>query len=159
MSSLILSFQPLVIHACGDSVRWMSSIVSALVSSSCPSVHTNGVCANSGIRVVLCERVDSQQLLTQHFVQSWRSFAVFTTQAPNSLSTLTIGTCGSNRKASYRQLLVSQLPPDQSTLLYNPPKTQVWKGSCQDPIPPEFQDKVTLTISCLGGHQKNSLRH
>ena len=31
-------------------------------------------------------------------------------------------------------------------------KTQVWKGSCQDPIPPEFQDKVTLTFSCLGGH-------
>ena len=27
-----------------------------------------------------------------------------------------------------------------------------WKGSCQDPIPPEFQDKVTLTLSCLGGH-------
>ena len=31
-------------------------------------------------------------------------------------------------------------------------KTQVWKGSCQDPIPPEFQHKVTLTLSCLGGH-------
>ena len=31
-------------------------------------------------------------------------------------------------------------------------KTQVWKGSCQHPIPPEFQDKVTLTLSCLGGH-------
>ena len=31
-------------------------------------------------------------------------------------------------------------------------KTQVWKGSCQDPIPPEFQEKVTLTLSCLGGH-------
>ena len=31
-------------------------------------------------------------------------------------------------------------------------KTQVWKGSCRDPIPPEFQDKVTLTLSCLGGH-------
>ena len=31
-------------------------------------------------------------------------------------------------------------------------KTQVWKGSCQDPIPPEFQDKVTLTLSCLDGH-------
>ena len=31
-------------------------------------------------------------------------------------------------------------------------KTQVWKGSCQDPIPPEFQDKVTLTLSYLGGH-------
>ena len=31
-------------------------------------------------------------------------------------------------------------------------KTQVWRASCQDPIPPEFQDKVTLTLSCLGGH-------
>ena len=31
-------------------------------------------------------------------------------------------------------------------------KTQVWKGSCQDPIPPEFQDKVTLTLSCVGEH-------
>ena len=28
----------------------------------------------------------------------------------------------------------------------------MWKGSCQDPIPPEFQDKVTPTLSCLGGH-------
>ena len=31
-------------------------------------------------------------------------------------------------------------------------KTHVWKGSCQDTIPPEYQDKVTLTLSCLGGH-------
>ena len=31
-------------------------------------------------------------------------------------------------------------------------KTQVWKGFCQDTIPPEFQDKVTLTLSSLGGH-------
>ena len=58
------------------------------------------------IRVVLCQRVDSPQLLTQYFVQSWRSFARITTQAPNSLPTWTIGTCGSNRNASYRQLLV-----------------------------------------------------
>ena len=28
----------------------------------------------------------------------------------------------------------------------------MWKGSCQDSIPPEFQDKVTLTLSCFGGH-------
>ena len=33
-------------------------------------------------------------------------------------------------------------------------KTQIWKGSCQDPIPLELQDKVTLTLSCLGGHQQ-----
>ena len=31
-------------------------------------------------------------------------------------------------------------------------KTQVWPASCRDPISPEFQDKVTLTLSCLGGH-------
>ena len=31
-------------------------------------------------------------------------------------------------------------------------KAQVWKSSCEDPIPPEFQDKVTLTLSCLEGH-------
>ena len=31
-------------------------------------------------------------------------------------------------------------------------KTQVWRASCRDPLPPEFQDKVTLTLSCLGGH-------
>ena len=31
-------------------------------------------------------------------------------------------------------------------------KTQVWRASCQDPIPPECQDKVTITLSCLGGH-------
>ena len=31
-------------------------------------------------------------------------------------------------------------------------KTQVWKDSCQDPIRLQFQDKVTLTLSCLGGH-------
>ena len=30
-------------------------------------------------------------------------------------------------------------------------KRQVWKGTCQN-HPPEFQDKVTLTLSCLGGH-------
>ena len=34
------------------------------------------------IRVAPCQRVDSQQLLTQYFVQSWRSFALITTQAP-----------------------------------------------------------------------------
>ena len=43
MSSRIQSFQHLVIRVYGDLVRWMSSIVSALVSSSCPSAHMNGV--------------------------------------------------------------------------------------------------------------------
>ena len=43
MCSLIPSFQPLVIHACGDLVLWMNNIENVLVFLSCPSVHTNGV--------------------------------------------------------------------------------------------------------------------
>ena len=38
-------------------------------------------------------------------------------------------------------------------------KTQVWKGSCQDPIPPEFQEKVTLTLSCLVRTSTNPWRY
>ena len=33
-----------------------------------------------------------------------------------------------------------------------PSKIQIWRASCQDPIPPEPPDKVKLTLSCLGGH-------
>ena len=33
-----------------------------------------------------------------------------------------------------------------------PSKNQVRRASCQDPIPPELQDKVKLTLSCLGRH-------
>ena len=86
------------------------------------------------IRVVPCQRVDSQQLLTQYFVQSWRSFALITTQAPNSLPIWMTGTCGSNRNFSYRQLLLSQLPPDQSTLLYSPPKHKYGKALAKTPF-------------------------
>ena len=35
-----------------------------------------------------------------------------------------------------------------------PSKIQVWRGSCQDLIPAELQDKVRLTLSCLGGTSK-----
>ena len=93
------------------------------------------------IRVVLCQRVDSQQLLTQYSVQSWRSFARITTQAPNSLPTWTIGTCGSNRSASYRQLLLSQQPPDQSILLYSPPKHRCGKALVRTPFHLSFKTR------------------
>ena len=87
------------------------------------------------IRVVLCQCVDFQLLLTQYFVQSWRSFAHITTQALNSSPIWTMGICGSNHSIYYRPLLPSLQPQDQSTLLYSAPKTHVWKGSCQDPHP------------------------
>ena len=92
------------------------------------------ISANSGwIRVVLCQRVDSQLSLAQYSVQSWRSFARITTQAPNFLPTWTIGTCGLNRSASYRQTLLSQQPPDQSILLYSPPKHKCGKALVRTP--------------------------
>ena len=31
-------------------------------------------------------------------------------------------------------------------------KIQVWRASCQDPIPPELQDKIQFTLTRLGGH-------
>ena len=37
-------------------------------------------------------------------------------------------------------------------LALQPSKIQVWRAFCQDPIPAELQDKVKLTLSCLGGH-------
>ena len=58
----------------------------------------------------------------------WLSFALSTTQAPNSSPTLMTGTCGSSRNASYRQLLLSQPLPDQSILLYSPPKHKSGKA-------------------------------
>ena len=99
------------------------------------------------IRVIPCQRVDFQLPLTLYSGQFWRSFAHITTFAhldgwylwikpqclPQTIAVITAATRSVNLAL-------------QST------KTQVWKGSCQDPIPPEFQDKVTLTLSRLGGH-------
>ena len=48
--------------------------------------------------------------------------------------------------------VITQPLPDQSVLLYNPPEHKSGKAPAKDPIPLEFQDKVTLTLSCLGGH-------
>ena len=32
------------------------------------------------------------------------------------------------------------------------PKIQVWRASCQDPVPHELHDKVKMILSCVGGH-------
>ena len=93
------------------------------------------------IRVVLYQLVVSLQLLTQHFIQSLLSFAFSTTQAPNSSPTSMIGTCGSSRNASYRQLLLSQPLPDQSVLLHRPPKIKTGKALARIPFHPSSKTK------------------
>ena len=48
--------------------------------------------------------------------------------------TWTVGTCGSSRNASYRQLLLSQQPPDQSIMLYSPPRHKCGKALARTPF-------------------------
>ena len=59
----------------------------------------------------------------------------------DSLPTLTIGTCGSNRNASYRQSLSSQLLPDQSTLLHSPPRHECGKALARTPFHPSSKTR------------------
>ena len=111
------------------------------------------ISANSGwIRDALSRPVVFRRPLTPYFGQFLRTSAHSTTQAPNSLPTWTTGTCGSNRSTHRRQSLLSQQPPDQSTLLQSPPRHKYGEPLARTPFHPEFQDKVTLTLSCLGGH-------
>ena len=68
--SRIQSFQHLVIHACGDSVLWTSNIGNVLASSSCPSVHTNGVwirMAATNLTILRLALVPGISLLTSLF--------------------------------------------------------------------------------------------
>ena len=96
------------------------------------------------IRVVFYQHVVSQQLLTQHFTLYDSGAQLFAYLddwylwiKPQCLLQTIAGVTAATRSVNLSL---------QST------KTQIWKGSCQGPIPPEFQDKVTLTLSCLGGH-------
>ena len=102
------------------------------------------------IRDVLCRRVAFQRPLTLYSGPLWQTSADYMIQVPSSLPTWTTGTCGSKRTTYCRHSLLSLQPPVNFAL--QPTKIQVWRASCQDPIPPEFQDKVKLTLSCLGGH-------
>ena len=86
------------------------------------------------IRVVLYQHVVSLQLLTQPYTQLCLSSVTSMTQEPNFSPTSTTGTCGSSRIVFHRQLLLSQLPPDQSTLLHTPPKHKYGKALAKTPF-------------------------
>ena len=104
------------------------------------------------IRVALCLRVDSQLLLTVCFDQSCRSFAHIMTRVLNSLLILDDWYLWVKPQFLLQSIAAITTATRSVNLALQTTKTQVWKFSCQDPIPPEFQDKVTLTLSCLGGH-------
>ena len=87
-----------------------------------------------------------------YFGQFLRKFAHSTSQMPNSLPTWTTGTCASNRRAYCRQSLLSQQPPDQSTLPYSPPRHRCGELLARTPFHLSLKTQVTLTLNCLGGH-------
>ena len=76
------------------------------------------------------------------------------TQVPSFLPAWMTGICGSNRSTYCRHSLLSQQPPDQSTLHCSPPRYRCGEPLARTPIPPEFQDKVKLTLTCQSGHQQ-----
>ena len=104
------------------------------------------------IRDALSPLVVFRRPLTPYFGQFLWNFAHITTQAPNSLPTWTTGTCGSNRSTHCRQSLLSQQPPDQSTLPYSPPRHRCGELLARTPCHLSSKTQVTLTLSCLGGH-------
>ena len=75
------------------------------------------VLTSGWISVVIC-----QLSLIEYFHKSWYSFAHITIQAQESSPTWTIGICCFNHSIYYLQLPSSLRPPDQSTLLYSPPR-------------------------------------
>ena len=91
------------------------------------------------------------RLWTPCFGQFWRNFAHITTQAP-LFAYLDDWYLWIKPQFLLQTIVVITDATRSVNLAPQSTKTQVWKGSCQDPIPPEFQDKVTLTLSCLGGH-------
>ena len=80
------------------------------------------------------------------------SFARITTQAPNSFAYLDAWYLWIKPQCLLQTIAVITTATRSVNLALQSTKTQVWKGSCQDPNPPDFQDKVTHTLSCLGGH-------
>ena len=73
--------------------------------------------------------------------QFWQNFAHITTQALNSLLTLMTGACGSNRSTYYRQSLLSQQQPDQSTLLHSPLRHRCGEPLARTPLHLRFKTR------------------
>ena len=93
-----------------------------------------------------------RQPLIPYFGQYQQRFADSSKQVSTILPTWMTGICGSSRSACCKHMLSSQLQPDQSIWSFTLPKVSFWRASCQDPIPAELQDKVRLTLFCLGSH-------
>ena len=85
------------------------------------------------IRVVLCQRVDFQLPLTLYSGQFWRSFAHITTQALFSLPTWTNWYQWIKPQCLLQTIAVITAATRSVNLALQTTKTQIWKGSCQDP--------------------------
>ena len=120
------------------------------LSSSVPTVAL--------IKDVLSRLVVSRRPLILYSGQYWQRFADSMTQVPSSLSTWMSGTWVKPQYLLQTFDLIT-VAIRSVNLELQPSKVQIWKASCQDPIPGELQDKVRLTPSCPGRASSNSRRH
>ena len=104
------------------------------------------------IRVVLCQRVDSQQLLTPVLRSVMAQLCTHHDSGAKLFAYLDDWYLWIKPQFLLQTIVVITAATRSVNLALQSTKTQVWKGSCQDTIPPVFQDKVTLTLCCLGGH-------
>ena len=85
MCSLIPSFQPLVIHACGDLVLWTNNIENVRVFLSCPSAHMNGVWIRVAAIKLIILRLDLAPGISLLIGPSSSTFAIQISLGPIAL--------------------------------------------------------------------------
>ena len=93
------------------------------------------------IRVVLCQRVDFQRCWFLCIGQLWRSSAHFTIRVPKLFAYLDDWYLWIKPQCLLQTIAVITAATRSVNLALQSTKTQVRKGSCLDPIPPEFQTR------------------
>ena len=101
------------------------------------SVPTAGL-----VRVVLCRRVAFLRPSTLYSGLLWQTSADYMTQVPSSLPTWTTGTLWIKPQYLLQTFTLITTATRAVNLTLHPTKIQVWRASCQDPVP----------LTCLGGH-------
>ena len=110
------------------------------------------ISANSGVDQGCPLSECPQQLLTQYFRSAMAQLCTHYDSGATLFAYLDDWYLWIKPQCLLQTIAVITAATKSVNLALQSTKTQVWKGSCQDPIPPEFQDKVTLTLSCLGRH-------
>ena len=102
--------------------------------------------------VVIGQHVDFRRPSILFYGSYWQTFANSTTQVPSFFAYLDDWYVWIKPQYLVQTFVLIAAATRTVKLELQPSKVQIWRASCQDPIPPELQDKVKITLSCLGGH-------